>query len=546
MTVLVGKRLFHVTTVDMSLVLCSVPSSEPSPRPAWRWSGCRLPGRSYPNWRPGASVTSPCVHATRSAAVGQDMMALAELWRLFRRLKPDIVHTHNPKPGLYGRVAARAAGVPGVVNTVHGLYASPEDRASRRAVVYALERAASLCSGAELVQNPEDLRRAGPSGRPQPTSWCCSATASTCSVSAPKRDGDGRRRARATSVSMPTPWWSGPSGVWCGRRASASSSGGRAPPRHASRGRLRGGGGIRSGQGRRHLARGAGCRAPPRRIVFAGEQGRHGGRLPGFDLFVLPSYREGFPRSAMEAAASGLPVIATDIRGCRQVVSHGETGLLVPLHDPVRLAAAIEELVVDSALRRRMGTAGRRKAEAEFDDRAVVSKTMEAYERVLPGHFLEEASDPLGRPPGRRSGRGRAPPPPRSGAPAAGSRPTGAPWLRQTPLDRRPATGAHRPRRPIPPRPAWWTPRGHGGRRTRGSSPGSHCRSGPARRPPRPGPARPPWKGPGPPRSPSRAGGALDAGAGRPTSRTSVSGTAARMRGAMAVANHSAPSMLGG
>jgi glycosyltransferase involved in cell wall biosynthesis len=85
-------------------------------------------------------------------------MALHELWRLFRRLKPDIVHTHNPKPGVYGRVAARAAGVRGVVNTVHGLYASPEDKASRKAVVYSLERAASVCSGAELVQNPDDLQ----------------------------------------------------------------------------------------------------------------------------------------------------------------------------------------------------------------------------------------------------------------------------------------------------------------------------------------------------------------------------------------------------
>ena len=119
------------------------------------------------------------------------------------------------------------------------------------------------------------------------------------------------------------------------------------------------------------------------RIVFAGSRDDMEDVYRGFDLFVLPSHREGFPRSAMEAAATGLPVIATDIRGCRQVVSHGKTGLLVPLHDPVRLASAIEELVVDSALRRRMGTAGRRKAEAEFDDRAVVSKTLEAYERVL-------------------------------------------------------------------------------------------------------------------------------------------------------------------
>jgi glycosyltransferase involved in cell wall biosynthesis len=119
------------------------------------------------------------------------------------------------------------------------------------------------------------------------------------------------------------------------------------------------------------------------RIVFAGWRDDTEHVYPAFDLFVLPSHREGFPRSAMEAAATGLPVIATDIRGCREVVSHGKTGLLVPLDDPARLAGAIEELAVDSDLRRRMGTAGRRKAEAEFDDRAVVTKTLQAYERVL-------------------------------------------------------------------------------------------------------------------------------------------------------------------
>jgi glycosyltransferase involved in cell wall biosynthesis len=96
------------------------------------------------------------------------------------------------------------------------------------------------------------------------------------------------------------------------------------------------------------------------RIVFTGSRDDMEDVYRGFDLFVLPSHREGFPRSAMEAAATGLPVIATDIRGCRQVVSPGKTGLLVPLHDPVRLASAIEELVVDPALRRRMGTAGAR------------------------------------------------------------------------------------------------------------------------------------------------------------------------------------------
>ena len=64
-----------------------------------------------------------------------DLLAFAELYRLFRRERFDLVHTHNPKPGVMGRIAARSAGVPCVVNTVHGLYATPDDRLARRVPV---------------------------------------------------------------------------------------------------------------------------------------------------------------------------------------------------------------------------------------------------------------------------------------------------------------------------------------------------------------------------------------------------------------------------
>jgi glycosyltransferase involved in cell wall biosynthesis len=310
-------------------------------------------------------------------------MALAELWRLFRRLKPDIVHTHNPKPGLYGRAAARAAGVPGVVNTVHGLYASPEDRASRRAVVYALERAASTCSGAELVQNPEDLQVLTRLGVPS-RKLVLLGNGIDLERFRPAADEDGRRRARAVlgvnveAVVVGT----------VGRLVRQKGL----PELFAAAERLRSThpdvvfvvvGGSDPDKADAISSEELAAAGRRGRIVFTGSRDDMEDVYRGFDLFVLPSHREGFPRSAMEAAATGLPVIATDIRGCRQVVSHGKTGLLVPLRDPVRLASAIEELVVDSALRRRMGTAGRSKAEGEFDDRAVVSKTLEAYERVL-------------------------------------------------------------------------------------------------------------------------------------------------------------------
>ncbi len=101
------------------------------------------------------------------------------------------------------------------------------------------------------------------------------------------------------------------------------------------------------------------------------------------DMYVLASHREGFPRAAMEAAASGLPVIATDIRGCRQVVDDGRTGTLVPLRDPVALADAIATVAADSDRRTAFGVAARAKAESEFDDRQVIETTLRVYDRVL-------------------------------------------------------------------------------------------------------------------------------------------------------------------
>jgi lipopolysaccharide/colanic/teichoic acid biosynthesis glycosyltransferase len=97
------------------------------------------------------------------------------------------------------------------------------------------------------------------------------------------------------------------------------------------------------------------------------------------DLFVLPSHREGFPRAAMEASAMGLPVIASDIRGCREVVEHGRNGLLVPVRDPAALASALAAVGADAEMRERMGKEGRRIAAERFDEREVVAKVMEAY-----------------------------------------------------------------------------------------------------------------------------------------------------------------------
>ena len=101
------------------------------------------------------------------------------------------------------------------------------------------------------------------------------------------------------------------------------------------------------------------------------------------DLFVLATYREGFPRAAMEASAMGLPVVATDIRGCRQVVDDGVTGVLVPVRDALALAGAVAALADDPPRREAMGAAGIERARAHFDQHRQIAVTLDVYRDLL-------------------------------------------------------------------------------------------------------------------------------------------------------------------
>lgn len=102
------------------------------------------------------------------------------------------------------------------------------------------------------------------------------------------------------------------------------------------------------------------------------------------DAVVLPSYREGLPKGLIEAAACGLPLVATDVPGCREVVSDGVEGLLVPVRDARALADAIARLQDAPALRVRLGRDARARALAEYDERIVIRRTLAVYEELLP------------------------------------------------------------------------------------------------------------------------------------------------------------------
>jgi glycosyltransferase involved in cell wall biosynthesis len=309
-----------------------------------------------------------------------DLRAAWELWRILRSEQLDVLHTHNPKPGVYGRIVGRLAGVPIIVNTVHGLYVADTDSLRKRLVVYALEALAARCSDAELIQNVEDLD-----------------LMTRCRIT---------RRNRVSLLG---------NGIDLTRfnpeRFTAES-------RQAVRNSL----GVEADQivvgavGRLVIEKGyldlfeAAVRLGDRYVVIVigptdpdkadglpravlDRAATLGVRLLGMredidalysamDVFALASYREGFPRAAMEATAMGLPVVATDIRGCRQVVDPGVNGLLVPVRSPESLAAAIQQLGADARLRAKMGSAGRQLARDRFDERTVVQTVLNTYRKV--------------------------------------------------------------------------------------------------------------------------------------------------------------------
>ena len=313
----------------------------------------------------------PVPALTRSWDLRSDLQAARQLWRVLRTERPQVLHTHNPKTGVLGRLLGRAARVPAVVNTCHGLWAGPDDPLVRRTAVLGIEAVAAQLSHAELYQNADDrraLRWAVPDRRAE-------VVGNGIDLVRFRFDPTGRARLRKEWGVVDDEVLVG--GV--GRRVSE--------------------------KGILELATAAAAIGPLARFVWVGPDdddkvdrvdvedvrpielvGEHvdmAAVYSAFDVFVLPSHREGFSRSGMEAAACGRPMILTDIRGCREIGVHGEHLLLVPPRDPSALETAIRTLIDDPTFRERIATAAQRRAERAFDQRAVAARSLATYERIL-------------------------------------------------------------------------------------------------------------------------------------------------------------------
>jgi glycosyltransferase involved in cell wall biosynthesis len=379
--------VIHVATTDMSLELLLGPQLSALARAGYRVAGASAPGPFAAALDARGIEHVPLEHATRSMALSEDARAFRELFELFIRRRPTIVHTHNPKPGVYGRIAARMAGTPAIVNTVHGLYALPEDSLARRTAVYGLERTAAAFSHAELVQNEEDLavlrRLRVPAQRLELLGNGIDLERFDPSVFSAEDAAWARRELGATSQTDVVVGAVGRLVIEKGYRELFTAA--QSMPSDV---RIAVIGFDEPDKGDAVCTQEIDSAAAAG-IRFLGGRDDVDRLYTGMDIFVLASHREGFPRSAMEAAAMGLPIVATDIRGCRQVVEHGVTGLLVPVGDDVALASAITRLAEDHGLRASMSEAARERAHCLFDQQRCIETTLRVYERLLRRRGLE-------------------------------------------------------------------------------------------------------------------------------------------------------------
>lgn len=373
-------RVAHLTTVDLSLRFLLFPQLRAVVDEGGEAIGISAPGPWVEGLERDGIRHVALPSSTRGVDPLGDLRAAIELWRVLRRERPDVLHTHNPKPGLYGRVVGRLAGVPIVVNTVHGLYATERDRWWKRVAVYLLESIASRFSDAELVQNPEDLAlllRFHLAPRRSLRLLGNGVDVARFDPSAFTSD-DRVRSRRAMGV--------GEDEILVGSVGRLVAEKGY-PELFEAMQRL----------DRRYRLVVVGAEDPEkpdalpaemlsaardRGVVFLGHRDDIEGCYAAMDLFVLASHREGFPRAAMEASAMGLPVVATDIRGCRQVVDDGVNGRLVPVTDPAVLAGVIRALGDDEATRLSMSSKARAIALERFDERHVVEIVLATYEEV--------------------------------------------------------------------------------------------------------------------------------------------------------------------
>lgn len=306
----------------------------------------------------------------------RELAVVGRLVQVLRDLRPDLLHNIAQKPVLYGTAAARVAGVQAIVNAITGmgyLFTSSGPRAQfgRRLLGRAYRALLAAPNVRVLVQNPDDqgeiLRLTGVAPILVPGSGV------DLGRFVPSPDGPEPVLVVLASRML----WDKGVGEFVAAARMLKSGGSTA--RFVLVGRPDPGNPTSVAEDQLHSWQQEGY------IEWWGFRGDMPEVLGQAHIACLPSYREGLPKFLIEAAAAGLPLVTTDVPGCRAVVTHGTNGFLVPPKDPVPLAAALDRLLRDQALRQRFGEQSRLRAQTAFADDRIFAMVLGVY-RTLLGH----------------------------------------------------------------------------------------------------------------------------------------------------------------
>ena len=360
----------------------------------------------------GWSVTAVCsdgpfVPALRAAGYAIETLPIARglnplrhavsLWRLvrlFRRERFDVLHAHTPIAALLGRIAARIIGVPMVVYTAHGFYFHDDMGAAPKAIFSWLEWLGGRITDLLFTQSEEDARTAIAKNFLPAARVLAIGNGVDINAFDPART--------QTRAAMRAAWGIGQDAVVIGLIGRMVAEKGYGEYLNAAKTVVAQGFPVFFLAVGERLAsdHAAGIDAQVsaakatlgERLILTGLRSDIPELLAAMDVFTLPSYREGMPRTIIEAMLMAKPVVATNIRGSREEVVAGETGLLVPVRDAAALAQAFIRLINDAGLRTRLGQSGRARALTRYDEAKVVARQIAAIRAHLPAALSARAA----------------------------------------------------------------------------------------------------------------------------------------------------------
>ena len=386
-------KLVYVTTVPLTLVFFFHGLIGYLKRRGFEICVISSPGDHAEQFRAEESIDFYPVPMVRAISPVADILAIWRLWRLFRKIKPDIVHSHTPKAGLLGTIAARASGVPVVFLSVFGLRQMTQTGFSRRLLDITTWLSCSLadrvwCDSFSVREymvktNLSSDRKTVVLGQGSANGVDAEGAFSPQRYGLPVRSNVRKRYgipndAYVLGFAGRIVKDKGMHELACAWRSlrdryanlhlllvgPIESEDPLLPDDDAM---------FRSGS----------------RIHLTGYQKDVAPYLAAMDLFVMPSYREGFGLTNVEASAMQLPVISTSIPGCIDSVEDGVTGTLVPPRSADALIAAIERYLNDLELGREHGIAGRQRVLRDFRQEPIWEALSKEYMRVLAGKGLK-------------------------------------------------------------------------------------------------------------------------------------------------------------